>query len=1146
MNACANRRRSWGSGVKQAASEERQFSLVTRLAHGTILLECRLSLRGTPVNDGMQHLTGLVWSVADLLRGDYKQSDYGKVVLPFTVLRRLECVLEPTRDQIAALANQYENGEIAPKNLLQGTSGHIFYNASDLTLRVIGESPQDAAEKLQLYVRAFSSDVRVILDRFDFDAQIRRLDGVGLLQQVASKFADLDLRPDFVPDYKMSFVFEELIRRFVDHSNETAGEHFTPRDVIRLIVNLLVPPDTDIDSLPGAIRTVMDPTCGTGGMLSAVEDHIKALNPDAAVDVYGQELNPESWAICQSSLLIKGKNPENIAFGNSISSDGHALRKFDYLLANPPFGVEWRRVREEVERERQELADSGRFGAGLPRINDGSLLFLQHMISKMKPVDVNGKGGSRVAIVFNGSPLSNGAAGSGESEIRRWILENDLLEGIVALPEQLFYNTGIFTYVWIVTNCKAPHRKGRVVLLDARDEWQKMRKSLGDKRREVGNEHVRLITELYGQALEVAQDPHHPLHAKVKVLHNEHFGYQQVTVEQPLKYRFEVNEETLAALAAAKPVQRLEKHEQFVAATRTLQGSSWGTQAQALAAMKRAVVAAGLSWPTGGPFNKALRDAIGVRDTQGEVQRARGVTEADAKLREYKRIPLGEDVDDYLAREITPKIPDAWIDPGKTKIGYQIRPELFFVARLKAVFEPLEEFCRLVTERIEPQGGETGDEAPEDANSYLKEKLRHLRAQDLHVVDSALELPSPSEGKVALTPCASGDIVGRPGSWRLLPQAFGEAVTSLMVLHPQEPRTGRALCEWLNSSTASKQLPAGYDLMLLPVPADVVRVEEFDDLLENVQSARHRLRVATSGLLPNVFSGTDSNIQELRRTIQATDAEALLIGGLTQALEDPVSRAEWSYPFHVAALARRYRISTITPSTHPAERMDSLLKLGEGIARTLGIIALAELAQSDREEFLKTLRQKFRSGATFGTWTTILGWKAAPGWAILEPDARRDTHSLLKRIKNFRNSGSAHAHGVREMHEIGDAADELEQLVLLTLRSVSWLAATHWDWVERCEYLDTASYNLVKQRLRGSHPAWEPLEDSSQHPLRPKRIYVGNGPARAPLDLWPLASVDVCSDCNTRELFLVDKVEQGVLTLKSLRDHPKEIEYPDL
>jgi len=1095
------------------------------------------------VNDGVQHLTGLVWSVADLLRGDYKQSEYGNVILPFTVLRRLECVLEPTRDKVASLAEQYD----APEALLQHASGHVFYNKSGLTLRAIAADPQNAARNLRVYVQAFSDGVREILDRFHFGLQIRKLDGVGLLQQVTGKFADIDLRPDIVPDHRMSLVFEDLIRRFADNSNQTVGEHFTPRDVIRLIVNLLVSPDRVSITVPGTVRTVMDPACGTGGMLSAVEDHIKALNSDAIVATYGQEINAETWAICGSDFLIKGMDPDNIAFGNSFSNDRHGVRKFDYLLSNPPFGVEWKKVKEEVEREYRELGESGRFGAGLPRINDGSLLFLQHMISKMQPVDVNGRGGSRIAIVFNGSPLSNGAAGSGESEIRRWILENDWLEGVVALPGQLFYNTGIPTYLWILTNRKDHQHKGKVVLLDARDEWQKMRHSLGDKRREIGAEHVRVITDLYVQALEVVDDAKHPMHAKVKVFRNEHFGYQQITVEQPLKLRFEVNTETLTALAAAKPVQKIEKNEQFVAAVRTLLGSSWGTRSQALAATKQAVVAAGLSWPAGAPFNKALRDAIGVRDPSGEVQQVGQATEPDPKSREYKRIPLGEDVDDYLAREIRPSDPDAWVEHAKIKIGYEIRPELFFVARLNATFEPLEKFCRLETRRIEPQGIEIEEEDPEDSDSHLKEELRHLRTQDLHVVDLALELPYAPEDGGPLTPCAGGDIVGRSGSWRLLPPAFGQAVTYLTVLHPREPRTGRALSEWLNSPTAAEQFPAGHDVMKVPVPADVVRVAEFDDLLEHVQSARHRLRIATTGLLPNIFSGTDSNIRDLRRTIQATDAEAQLIGGLTQALEDPVSRAELSYPFHVAALARRYRISSIAPSTHPAERMDSLLKLGEGIARALGIIALAELAKDDREEFLKTLKQKFRSGATFGTWTTILGWRVgAQGWEILDPDALVEVHSLLRRIKDFRNNGSAHAHGVREIHEIGDAADELEQLVLLTLRSVSWLSATHWDWVERCEYLDTASYNLVKQRLRGSHPAWEPLEESSQHPLRPKRIYVGNGSAKEPLDLWPLASVDLCNECNTRELFLINKVEQGVLKLKSLREHPKEITYPDL
>ncbi|MCQ4084353.1 type I restriction-modification system subunit M [Streptomyces sp. RB6PN25] len=617
-------------------------------------------------------LANHAWSVADLLRGDYKQSDYGKVILPFTVLRRLECVLEPTREKVAELAAQYKDSGIDPDGFLRRASGHSFYNKSNLSLKKIAADPQNAAKNLQVYVGAFSDNARGVLDRFEFAQQVKRLDSANLLYKVIGKFTDLDLHPDNVPNHNMGYIFEELIRRFAEQSNETAGEHFTPREVIKLMVNLLIAPDGDALHLPGVVRTVMDPACGTGGMLSAMDDHIKALNPDATVEMFGQELNPESWAICRSDLMIKGQDPENIVFGNSFSDDGHTRRTFDYLLANPPFGVEWKKVKEEVEHEHQTLGEAGRFGAGLPRINDGSLLFLQHMISKMKPVDVNGGGGSRIAIVFNGSPLFTGAAGSGESEIRRWILENDWLEAIIALPDQLFYNTGISTYFWILTNRKNPEHKGKVVLLDARDQWQKMRKSLGDKRKELGKEHIATITRLYGEALAAAENPEHPLHAKVKVFANTDFGYQRITVERPLKLRFEVTEETLAALAAAKPVQKLEASEEFLSAARTLLGSTWETKSEAFVALKDAVVAAGLLWPTGAPFARALREAIGVRDPEGEVQLIKGTPEPDPELRDYENVPLGEEVEEYLKREVHPHVPDAWIDHSKTKVGYEI------------------------------------------------------------------------------------------------------------------------------------------------------------------------------------------------------------------------------------------------------------------------------------------------------------------------------------------------------------------------------------------------------------------------------------------------------------------------------------------
>ena len=662
----------------------------------------------TPV-DSRKHteLANLAWSVADLLRGDYKQADYGKVILPFTVLRRLECVLAPTKDKVLEALEKYGGRGLDPGTFLRKAAGQRFYNTSKLSLKAIANDPAHAATNLIAYIGAFSDNAREVLERYDLPAHIKRLDASNLLYQVVGRFADLDLRPEVVSNHQMGYVFEELIRRFAEVSNETAGEHFTPREVIQLMVNLLVAPDEDALSVPGVVRTVLDPACGTGGMLTATEEHITQLNPDATVELYGQELNPESWAICRSDLMIKGQNPENVVFGNSFTNDGHKGRTFDYLLANPPFGVEWRKVQEEVEAEHETLGFSGRFGAGLPRINDGSLLFLQHMLSKMRPVH---EGGSRIAIVFNGSPLFTGAAESGESRIRQWILENDWLEGIVGLPDQLFFNTGISTYFWILTNRKSPDHRGKVILLDARDEWAKMPKSLGDKRKYLTPEHIARITKLYAEALQVAADPEHPLHSKVKVFRNEDFGYRRITVERPLKLRFEVTEETLAVLADAKPIQKLEKPDAFIEALRPLIGKTWWTKAEAWLALKDAVVSAGLTWPTGAPFAKALRDAVGVRDPEGEVQTVKGEPEPDPELRDYENVPLDEDVEKYLAREVLPYVPDAWIDHSKTKIGYEIpftrhffvykppRPLAEIDAELKALEVEIQALLNEVTE----------------------------------------------------------------------------------------------------------------------------------------------------------------------------------------------------------------------------------------------------------------------------------------------------------------------------------------------------------------------------------------------------------------------------------------------------------------
>ncbi|TLF93660.1 SAM-dependent DNA methyltransferase [Nocardia cyriacigeorgica] len=655
-------------------------------------------------------LANHAWSVADLLRGDYKQSDYGKVILPFTVLRRLECVLEPTREKVLAVVEARKDSDLDLDPFLKKASGVRFYNATSLTLKSILSDPGQVEAKMTQYVGAFSDNAREVLEKYEFVQQIKRLDGAGLLYQVIGKFADLDLHPERVSNHNMGYVFEELIRRFAEQSNETAGEHFTPREVIELMVNLLIAPDVDLVGTPGVTRKVLDPACGTGGMLSAAEEHIKELNPHARVEVYGQELNPESWAICRSDLMIKDQDPDNIVFGNSFSDDGHKHLRADYLLANPPFGVEWKKVKDAVEWEHKNLGDAGRFGAGLPRINDGSLLFLQHMISKMKPVGTDG-GGSRIAIVFNGSPLFTGAAGSGESEIRRWIIENDWLEAIVALPDQLFYNTGISTYFWILSNRKSAEHRGKVVLLDARDYWEKMRKSLGDKRKRIGTEQIGEITRLYRDAIDVAADPDHPLHSKVKVFANSDFGYQRITVERPLRLRFELTEEALDQLAASAPVRKqYTDPTAFTDLLRPLVGSTWKTKTDAITALKDAVAGASEPWPTGAPFAKAFRDALGVRDPEGELQLVKGSPEPDTELRDYENVPLEEDVNEYLAREVLPHVPDAWIDYSKTKIGYEIpftrhfyvytppRPLEEIDAELKALEAEIQELLGEVTQ----------------------------------------------------------------------------------------------------------------------------------------------------------------------------------------------------------------------------------------------------------------------------------------------------------------------------------------------------------------------------------------------------------------------------------------------------------------
>ncbi len=599
-----------------------------------------------------QALSSFIWSVADLLRGDFKQSEYGKIILPFTVLRRLDCVLEPTKADVLAEFELRSKAGLNPAPFLLRKAGQGFYNTSPFDMKRLMGDQDHIAANLYAYVQGFSPTVRDIFEHFSFQQQIDRLAKAGLLYQVAEKFAHIDLHPDKVSNSQMGLVFEELIRKFAEISNETAGEHFTPREVIRLMVNLLFVEDDAVLSKPGVVRSIYDPTAGTGGMLSVAGEHLAELNPQARLTMWGQELNPESYAICKADMLIKGQDADRIAFGNTFSDDGHPHATFDYMLSNPPFGVEWKKVEKEIRKEHETQGHNGRFGPGLPRVSDGSLLFLLHLISKMRPVK---DGGSRFAIVLNGSPLFTGGAGSGESEIRRHVLENDLVEAIIGLPTDMFYNTGISTYVWVLTNRKPAHRKGKVQLIDASGFWQKMRKSLGSKRKELSDDHIATITHLFGDFAEAQL-------AIVLDAHGKELSRAVLTGDDAAPVAPEGGKVKLA------PLSRLFANEDFGYRTITVE--------------------------------RPLRDAAG-KIVLGERGRQKGKPQPDSALRDTENVPLAEDEDSYFEREVLPHAGDAWIDPEKTKVGYEIPFNRHFY-----VFEPprplaeIDADLKAVTDRI--------------------------------------------------------------------------------------------------------------------------------------------------------------------------------------------------------------------------------------------------------------------------------------------------------------------------------------------------------------------------------------------------------------------------------------------------------------
>ncbi|TKF51865.1 SAM-dependent DNA methyltransferase [Vibrio sp. F13] len=630
-----------------------------------------------------------LWSVADLLRGDFKQSQYGRIILPFTLLRRLECVLEATKPEVIAKFEAVKAMPIdAQEKLLTHTAKLSFYNTSKMDLNRLGET--GVASNLESYIQSFSPNAREILEHFDFFNTIDKLEEADLLYKVAKRFATTDLHPKTISNYGMGLVFEELIRRFAESSNETAGEHFTPRDIVRLTTSLVFSDDDEALTQSGLVRSIYDPTAGTGGFLSSGMEYVHELNEKASLSAFGQELNPESYAICKADMLIKGQKVDNIKLGNTLSNDQLRTEKFDYMLSNPPFGVDWKKIQKHINDEHKEKGFEGRFGAGLPRVSDGSLLFLMHLVSKMRPQH---EGGSRIGIILNGSPLFTGGAGSGESEIRRYILENDLLEAIVALPTDMFYNTGIATYVWILSSHKPEHRKGKVQLINASKERAKaggrgrsggtevegddehvfysaMRKSLGSKRKELTEESIETIVKTYGQFAE---------NGFSKLFDYKEFGYRRITVERPLQLAIYPKDETrLEALQADKAWAKLDEalQQAVLDALASFDEEKLLSRDSFNNTLKARLAPAKLS----AAQLKLLVKHLGEHDDAAEVCKIKGMVEANPDLRDNENVPLTETVEDYFDREVLPHVPDAWIDESKTDekdgevgiVGYEI------------------------------------------------------------------------------------------------------------------------------------------------------------------------------------------------------------------------------------------------------------------------------------------------------------------------------------------------------------------------------------------------------------------------------------------------------------------------------------------
>ncbi|WP_035847305.1 HsdM family class I SAM-dependent methyltransferase [Kitasatospora azatica] len=1055
-------------------------------------------------------LAELFWSVTRLLRGSFKTHSYGNVVLVLTALRRLDCV------------RQQESGA-------QLTEDWFGVPAQVASKGATAQPEQLVADRIrQLLVTDFPAGSMEILDSLDFSRTLQTLVDSRLLSKVVACFVAVDLSPVTVSNEQMGRAFEELLQQCADASSEPYGEHRTPRDIAELTARLLLSPDLAPLGGTAAPSRVYDPCCGTGGMFYAVETVFRNVGATGALTVSGQEINQQSAALARLAQMMRGGDPDAIVLGDVLIDDRHRGQRFEYQLAAPPFGMYWSGQQDAVIREAKDLGWDGRFGAGLPTRVDSSLLFVQHLVAHMRPTD---QGGGRAAIVISPAPLQRGSAGSGDSEIRRWLLEQDLLEAVVALSDRLWPNTAMPSYIWLLSNRKPQHLRGKVIALDGSGSSATVRRPVGAKRQYMTARHISELVERYLEARDGMLDEGRLAESEdgALLLDISDLGYRQVAVERPLRQSFMVGADALAALEEAKPLERFSDAKALMGALRSFVDKSFPTWAEFQGALSTALRDAGVQGELTGPMWRRVRRAVAVEDPEGEVQRgADGKALPDPALRLQERLPLHQDIDQFIRREVKPEFPDAWPAHNTAKVGYSIPLAPFLAQRPGTGFGPLSKVAQLIPNRTLPSRERTGKPL--------------LNGRDLQTADTAAELPDAAETRPHLASCTSGDVVGLGANWRLLPPEFGDALTPLTVLRPIS-NSGRALCEWLRTRPSDQRsaLVPRFSMNSL-VPVDLIKDPEFNALVDTLEAGRATLASTTAGILPNVFRDAQADVGELRHATRAAASQARLIGELVRPLEDPVWRAEWSYPYHVAALARQYRVAAT-----PSDRYQTLLKLAEGIARCVGVLALA-IEIRRKQAFTRTLKDKFNrgDGATWGTWHNLITplVQAGPIPELPELEGVLDPGGVIESLTALLDGRNKNGHAYRApaAHKVEREISVLEPLVVTALESVGWLAAHHWDLVDTCKYA-TNRFTLTGRRLRGSHPDWESFEyPPRDSPVEPGRIYVQGSSPDDPLELWPIARAEVCVECDAPELFLINKINRNrtIMTLRCSKDHEIE------